>query len=62
MKQIILAWALLVTAYFGWRYLPPRPKFFAQQFIKTHAFWVIAFFGAIIGVLLWQAGTTTKLF
>lgn len=62
MKQIILAWVLLAAAYFGWRYLPPRPKFFARQFLKTHAVWVSAIFGLLVGFLFWQADTTTKLF
>lgn len=62
MRQLILVWAFVCVAYFGWRYMPPRPKFFVWQFIKEHAFWVIAIFGSIVGFLFWQAGTSTKLF
>lgn len=62
MKQLLLVWALVCLLYFGWRYAPPRAKFFAWQFVKAHAFWLIAIIGTIIGALFWQSGTSTKLF
>jgi len=62
MRQLIFAWAFVCLIYFVWRYLPSRPKFFVLRFIEAHAFWVIAIFVALIGVLFWQGATSTKLF
>jgi hypothetical protein len=62
MKQLIFAWAFVCIAYFVWRYMPARPKFFVWQFIKSHAFAVIVIFGSFVGFLIWQANTSTKLF
>ncbi|MFM7008053.1 MAG: hypothetical protein ACKO0Z_01765 [Betaproteobacteria bacterium] len=62
MKQLFFAWVVVCAVYFTWRYAPPRLKFFAWQFIKTHAFWVIAILGSLIAFLVWQSATATKLF
>lgn len=49
MKHLVLITILLLLAYFGWQYTPSRNKFFVKEFLKRHAFKLIAIWVALWG-------------
>ncbi len=50
MKHFIMLITIALLIYFGWHYLPSRPKFFVKAFLERHAIKII-----LIWVLFWGA-------
>lgn len=62
MRHLILILVLALALYFGWRYLPNRPRHYVGRFLHDHLPWVGFIIGLVIVLLYGSASNTFKFF
>ena len=62
MRHLVLILVLALALYFGWRYMPNRPRFYVGRFLRDHLPWVGFIIGLVIVLLYGSASSTFKFF
>ena len=62
MRHLVLILVLALALYFGWRYMPNRPRFYVGRFLRDHLPWVGFIIGLVIALLYGSASSTFKFF